>query len=64
MADIRQAAQWMKEGKTVRRGPEAMRYSAELNFRKYRFGKITDVNGEDCYLTLDSLLSDDWELAE
>lgn len=63
MADIKQAALWMKEGKRVRRGPDSMPYRAELNFQKYRFGWIVDINGEDCYLTLTSLLADDWEIA-
>lgn len=59
MADIKQAAEWLKEGKSVRRawwGPPAW-ISSELH------ALIRD-NGHMAYKPmLDDLLADDWEIA-
>ena len=66
MADIKQAAKWLKEGKRVRRPDFGQGYSQGIDscgyLRPYNpQGKI--VNNKRS-LDPDDLLADDWEIAE
>ena len=66
MADIKQAAKWMKDGKKVTRldcgwvdGYLLLKWNGLLKFSD---GKGTDF-GDDV-ISADDLLADDWEIAE
>lgn len=54
MADIKQAAKWMKEGKKVRRADTDFVWDADTEF-------VSDQNGDEC-MHIDDLLADDWEV--
>ena len=61
MADIKQAAKWMKEGKKVRRKVWADWYpSWVMQDGEVRMDGVVD----DPVLAISSLLADDWEIAE
>jgi len=59
MADIKQAARWMKEGMSVKRpdNEDDGVYAASVGF--------VERNEENrAWLTVDDLLADDWEIAD
>jgi len=56
MADIKQAAKWMLEGKTVKRTAEKWVVDG--------LGKREDIHRVKVVLCFDDLLADDWEVAE
>ena len=58
MADIKQAAKWMQEGKTVRRE------GANWAVRSIRGGYTVSPRGNTVACMVDDLLADDWEIAE
>jgi hypothetical protein len=58
MADIKQAAQWMKDGIRVRRKEWKAVYEAEL--KEYIPVKW---DGQTAPFTLIDILADDWEIA-
>ena len=58
MADIKQAARWLKEGHLVLR-----RNRADRRLELYR-GFILNSNSWSLTLSTDGLLADDWEIAE
>lgn len=75
MADIKQAAKWMQEGKNItrrggRRGEET---EFDIPYAHPRFvhtlhgdedGRICSEDGLPVSLLLSALLADDWEIAE
>ena len=65
MADIRQAAKWMQEGKRVTRPGYGGHFSKSLcDFVKYRATDSLDFFPYTDMLDIESLLADDWEIAE
>jgi hypothetical protein len=62
MADIKQAAKWMQEGKQVKRA--AWRNSPVLLHVCERYGKVHDELNRKADFTAFELLADDWEIAE
>jgi hypothetical protein len=66
MADIKQAAKWMKDGEKVRRpqffGDFAYLAERKLNGVSNQIG-TTDGNVSDEPFTISDLLADDWEIA-
>jgi hypothetical protein len=67
MADIQQAAEWMKEGKRVRRISErSLSYVYRMRPTD-GFPEMLTFMGEwteKSILTVDDLLADDWEIAD
>ena len=63
MADIKQAAKWMLEGKRVRQ-PGSMPAHEEKRKKEAWYGYIVDVNGELFVMKTRHLLAADWEIAE
>ena len=55
MADIKQAAKWMQEGKTVKRTGE--------KWVAVGLGEREDIRNLKIVLCLDDLLAEDWEVA-
>jgi hypothetical protein len=72
MADIKQAAKWMEEGKVVRRlefkGKDVAFKSGPFGFIHYCdfFRTSVDEDGHPwtVMLTVDDLLAEDWEIFE
>lgn len=58
MADIRQAARWMQEGKKVKRS------LWEQGYVKADGARTIDEDGKPTRFWLPELLADDWELAD
>ena len=67
MADIKQAAKWMREGKTVRR-PHFFGDFAYLahKMRGLKINQITTTDSDiaDEPFSLEDRLADDWEIVE
>jgi hypothetical protein len=63
MADIKQAAEWMREGKRVRR---AALVNWVLRIDKVRGGalKLRSETGYLAKINAQDLLADDWEIAD
>ena len=60
MADIKQAAKWMNEGRPVRR-PQS---EDDGIYEASSIGHFVERNTEDkAWLTTEDLLADDWEIA-
>lgn len=69
MADIKQAAEWLKEGKSVRRSSwRNVRYeisSGGPNYQDTISGYDTEEAGADeSFFRPDDFQGDDWEIAE
>lgn len=60
MADIKQAATWLKARKRVRRHCWANGFSIKASSA---YARIKDDAGEIAHMTPDELLADDWEIA-
>ena len=63
MADIKQAAEWMREGKKVRRSPwvpESVFCMMEDEGLQWLYGK----EALPLRVTMEELLADDWRIAE
>lgn len=63
MADIKQAAKWMIDGKHVRRRGWAVTYATPLGGGKVALMEDREV-ARDAYFWANDLLADDWEIAE
>ena len=65
MADIKQAARWMKQGKAVRR-PFYVPGKATFGTVGIVYGHIGALvqDAPWCEFTTDDLLADDWEIAQ
>jgi hypothetical protein len=61
MADIKQAAKWMQDGKRVRR--TLWGNSESIGPQSYR-QDVVDQDGERTRFLVDDLLADDWQLAD
>ena len=64
MADIKQAAIWIQEGKIVFRAttPRATTFGRWADgVKSGPEGTLVGANGAPCILFVDSLLADDWE---
>jgi hypothetical protein len=69
MADIKQAAKWMEQGKKVRRkgwrNPKAGYFLADSEGSIFAYGAATEYELAPWKITqLVTLLADDWEIAE
>jgi hypothetical protein len=68
MADIKQAAKWMKDGKEVRRpqflGGFAYRAARKLSGISNHIETNDNADMTDEPFTLSDLLADDWEIAD
>ena len=62
MADIKQAVKWMQEGKRVRRS--VWPSGESIQFEDGGFGFIDSSHGLQVDLCAESLLADDWQLAD
>lgn len=62
MADIKQAAKWMQEGKHVE--SFSARRSSGIHARDLDGELFAVKTGIRIKLTIDDLLADDWEIAE
>ena len=63
MADIKQAAEWMREGKKVRRSPwvsKSVFCMKKDESLQWRYGK----EALPLRVTMEELLADDWRIAE
>jgi hypothetical protein len=58
MADIKQAAKWMQEGKKVRRS------TWEAGYCHAPHVKVIDEDDKKTSFFVNELLADDWEIAE
>jgi hypothetical protein len=61
MADIKQAAKWMQEGKKVRRSVWGI-LSIDAPYGTIRNSRV--LRNDNFSLNLEDVLADDWELAE
>jgi hypothetical protein len=66
MADIRQAARWMDEEKSVRRRDwsSLVRISIHLGLLKIMLTYADSEESLAAWFSLEDLLADDWEIAE
>lgn len=63
MADIKQAAEWLKSGARVRRSGWRVRYGAGTGYWKIKLIE-EDESEQDAYFWPVDLLAEDWEIAE
>ena len=66
MADIKQAAKWMQEGKRVKRISFPRMYPWEIDgdSNLSAIQSVMEDGYADSLLTTDDLLAEDWEIAE
>jgi hypothetical protein len=64
MADIKQAAKWLGEGRTVSRAEYASEWWVSAFMPNLLQLDICSADGPDHQLDCQDLLADDWEIAE
>ena len=63
MADIKQAAKWMQEGRTVKRSSTERYWCVPWEPHRFSYS-VCCADGGEHTLDFSDLLADDWELAD